>query len=95
MEELNCAFQYALRNGTIIKDTGLITKSHALALLKAHLQDFRDQFEKGAGPEMAIWCDMDHDGDYHRMLEHLHHEDVTVIDGVLYKLVRIGDGVKA
>jgi len=85
----NCVFQYATSDGTIYKDTDLITRDEADALWEETTPDFIDKMEKGMGPEMALWIDMDSSFNYRTTAKHWHADDLILIDGELYEKVRV------
>jgi hypothetical protein len=84
----NCAFQYA-SNRQIFNDTDLITKSEAIELFNKNLPDFIDKMQELDGygnVEMAIWCDMNSNTNYHKTLIHIHSDDCVIKNGNLYEL---------
>ena len=79
-------FQYATKH-RIFADTGLITMEAATGLFEKNRDDFISRLENDEDPEMALWINCNHAGDYDETLHHWQAGDFMVIDGQLYKRV--------
>jgi hypothetical protein len=84
----NCAYQYYAK-GKMIEDTGLITIDEAKALWQKYKGHFIEQCEGASGAEMAIWCDMDNDGDYRKIYKQVDTSEVIIKNGIAYTQVPV------
>lgn len=82
----DCEFQYATANGSVMVSTGLIIRADAEELWVNHVNLFKSHVLDGREPEMAVWIDMDHAGDYKKTSSHWCASDFEVRDGKLYKI---------
>lgn len=85
----NCMFQYALRHGKIIEDTGLITREEANALWNKYQDHIKDNWDEYSAPQMCIWVDCDSPTNYHAIAVEIDYQDCELRDGKFYKLVKI------
>ena len=88
-EQKDCAFQYALDDGTMLIDTDLISIDEAEGLWAKYLPQFKEDIEMGKNPEMVFWVDMRDCYDYVVVGKHLRGEDCVIKDGKIYQLVEV------
>lgn len=88
-EQKNCAFQYALKDGTVLMDTALITIDEAWTLWVNYLPQFKEHLLRERSSEMVIWTDMNDRWDYHTMVKLLNSDNVIIKDGKMYQLVEV------
>lgn len=80
----DCVFQYATGRGIIKQDTGLISRADAEELWQKYISEFKKDFEKGEDPEMAIWIDMENEGDFRKTASHWCSSDMVMENGNLF-----------
>jgi hypothetical protein len=61
----DCAFQF-IKNGKVIEDTGLITRSDADDMWLKHKPAFIKCVENGDSAEVALWVDMGYSTNYRK-----------------------------
>ena len=83
-KELNAMFQYGTSN-EIFMDTDLITIEEATRLFTDNMQDYAERIEEGEDPQMVVWINCGHSGEYKETLYNWYAEDMEIIDGVLYE----------
>ena len=88
MSKKDCIFQYSTDYG-IIKDTLLITREEGDSLWEEHVNRFIEDFEGGCGPEMVLWIDMRTPTNFRTYANYRHHDDILLVNGVLYKKVEM------
>lgn len=76
----DCAFQY-FAEGHMIEDTGLISRDDAEQLWEEHGPDFTKQAERGEEAEMALWVEMQYEGNFQRTAKRVSSVEVIVKDG--------------
>jgi hypothetical protein len=86
----DCAFQYATGDGVVLHDTGLITRVEAEVMWQDNIPTFKDHMERGREPEMAIWINMESEGDFYKKSAHWCAEDMEIRGGDLYEVTRVG-----
>lgn len=80
----DCVFQYATGRGVIKRYTGLISRADAEELWQKYISEFKDDFEKGEDPEMAIWIDMENEADFRKTASHWCSGDMVMENGNLF-----------
>lgn len=84
-EPKNCAFQYATPRKVLTDRCGL-TRSEAERLFNQHKAIFKDDMEREREPEMALWINMESEGDYRETAHHWVADDFELRDGKLYRV---------
>lgn len=84
----DCSVQYATSDRDIFVDTGLVTRAEAEDIFDSHVDDFIEKMKEGRSPEMVLWINMKDECSYGETAKHWHSDHMTIIDGVLYQLVR-------
>jgi len=78
------AIQFYNSNGKCFIDDHLLTKDEAINKWKTLLPIFIEEKEKGNGPEMCIWCEMESVSDYHTKFKYIHADECVIRNGRLY-----------
>lgn len=71
------AFQY-YREGKMIEDTALITREEADSLWDEHLEDFKSACKRGDDAEIALWVNMEYEGNYQETGRRHSSQDVCI-----------------
>ena len=82
--ETDCYAFQCFVHGRMLHDTGLITLAKAKELWASVEAEFTKDCEQGQDAEIAIWMDMEFEGDYRVRYKSVSSSDVVVRAGTAY-----------
>jgi hypothetical protein len=85
-DKKDCMFQYGFRDGTLVENTGLISREYADALWEKYQGHIKDNWHRK--PQMCIWVDCASETDYHTAERDIDWNDCELSGGNFYRVTK-------